>query len=293
MAFFGAIFLGTLTLFIIAPRYGIDRFLAIDCGALFAAIGQIFGRFGNIINGDILGKQASSGIVNVPAQTCSHAPCIAYVADTHIQPLWSVIYLNPHSFATPGIAYQPAPVYEILFNLVVLAILWPLRYRLPRIRTGYFFALYLALYSVSQFLVFFLRGTEPTTPFLGIDFLKQAQWTAIAGFLLAVVIFLAASRYSHPWRHDATHPVDWDVPAEDEVPHIPGLSSGAVRRRLGQTAQAKSQLMQVAGPSLGPAPTAMLPGTDAPAWEPTRPQAGSLRNVFPTTGEESRPPSDG
>ena len=293
MAFYGAIFLGTLTLFLIAPRYGIDRFLAIDCGALFAAIGQIFGRFGNIINGDILGKQASSGVVNVPAQICSHAPCIAYVADSHIQPIWSVIYLNPNSFAVPGIAYQPAPVYEILFNLVVLAILWPLRYRLPRIRTGYFFALYLALYSVSQFLVFFARGTEPTTPFLGIDVLKQAQWTAIAGVLLAGVIFLLASRYSHPWRHDAAHPVDWEVPAEDEVPHIPGLSSGAVRRRLGQMAQTKSQLMQVAGSSLGSAPTAMLPGGDPPVWEPTRPPAGSLRNVFPATGEESSPPSVG
>ena len=101
------------------------------------------------------------------------------------------------------------------------------------------------------------------------------------------MIFLVARRYSHPWRHDAAHPVDWDAPAEDEVPHIPGLSSGAVRRRLEQIAQAKSQLMQVASSSLGPAPTAMLPGADLPSWEPTRPQAGSLRNVFPS-GCESK-----
>src|SRR5271165_94207 len=209
MAFFGAIFVGTLTLFLLAPRYGIDRFLAIDCGALFAAVGQIFGRFGNIINGDILGAAASNGPVNIPGQTCAHAPCIAYIADSHIQPLWAVVYLNAHSFATPGIAYQPAPIYEILFNLAVLAILWPLRYRLPSIKAGYFFALYLALYSASQFLVFFSRSTEPTTPFLGVDMLKQAQWTALAGLLLAGLLFLASARYSRPWTSSGSNPTNW------------------------------------------------------------------------------------
>ena len=290
MAFYGAIFLGTLTLFFIAPRYGIDRFFAIDCGALFAAIGQIFGRFGNIINGDILGKVASNGTVNIPAETCAHAPCIAYVANSQVQPPWSVVYLNAHSFATPGIAYQPAQVYEILFNLVVLAILWPLRYRLPRIRTGYFFALYLALYSVSQFLVFFTRGTEPTTPFLGIDALKQAQWTALAGLILAALIFLAARRYSHPWQNNAGHPVDWDTPPVEALPHIPGLSAGEVRRRMEQTNGTKSRMMQVSGTNRE---VATVPADERPPWEPTRPQAGSLRNVFPVAGDESSPPEGG
>ena len=290
MAFFGAIFLGTLTLFLIAPRYGIDRFLAIDCGALFAAIGQIFGRFGNIINGDILGKVASNGTVNIPAETCAHAPCIAYVPDSQVQPPWSVVYLNSHSFATPGIAYQPAPVYEILFNLIVLAILWPLRYRLPRIKTGYFFALYLALYSVTQFLVFFARGTEPTTPFLGIDTLKQAQWTALAGLLIAALVFLAARRYSHPWLNSTTHPVDWDTPPAEALPRIPGLSSSEVRRRIEHVAGGNDRLMQVSSAGRSVATT---PADELPPWEPTRPQAGSLRNVFPAAGDESSPPGSG
>jgi hypothetical protein len=201
-----------------------------------------------------------------------------------------VVYLNPHSFATPGIAYQPAPVYEILFNLIVLAILWPLRYRLPRIKTGYFFALYLALYSVSQFLVFFTRGTEPTTPFLGIDALKQAQWTALAGLIIAALVFLAARRFSHPWRHNAALPVDWDVPPAEALPHIPGLSAGEVRRRVEQANGTKSRLMQASSTST--TVTTVEEG-DPPPWEPTRPQAGSLRNVFPVTGDESSPPEGG
>src|SRR5690349_19518820 len=77
MAFFGAIFAGSATLFLLAPRYGIDRYIAIDGGALFAAVGQIFGRVGNIINGDILGTVASNGVVSIPGEVCAHAPCLA------------------------------------------------------------------------------------------------------------------------------------------------------------------------------------------------------------------------
>src|SRR5579859_1619897 len=65
MAFFGAIFAGTLALFLLAPRYGMSPFIAIDGGALFAAVGQIFGRFGNIVNGDILGQALANTPVNV------------------------------------------------------------------------------------------------------------------------------------------------------------------------------------------------------------------------------------
>ncbi|PWT79087.1 MAG: prolipoprotein diacylglyceryl transferase [Chloroflexi bacterium] len=287
MAFYGAIFAGTLTLFLIAPKFGIDRFLAIDCGALFAAIGQIFGRFGNIINGDILGAKASNGIVSIPGQVCSHAPCIAYVPDSHIQPVWAVVYLNPHSFATPGIAYQPAPVYEILLNLVVLAILWPLRYRLPQIRAGYFFALYLALYSLSQFLVFFARSTEPTTPVLGIDILKQAQWTALAGMLLAALIALAVHRYSKPWTTDSRDQRGFEPGASvSSVPHIPGLSTGEARRRLLQEAETKSQRVAVSGAH---ASVQAAPAEELSPWEPKRPEAGGLRNVFGAENASQEP----
>ena len=74
MAFFGAIFAGTATLFYLAPRYGFSRFLAIDGGALFAAVGQIFGRFGNIVNGDILGQATSTQPLTIPGGACAHAP---------------------------------------------------------------------------------------------------------------------------------------------------------------------------------------------------------------------------
>jgi phosphatidylglycerol:prolipoprotein diacylglycerol transferase len=211
MAFFGAIFLGSATLFFIGPRYGLDRWLALDAGALFAAIGQIFGRVGNVINGDILGYQAGPA-VTPPQGICLNAPCIAYVSDPHVLS-WAVVYLNLNSFAPQGIPFQPAPVYEMALNVVALLILIPLRLLLPRIKTGYFFALYLALYSVSQFIVFFFRGSEPIVSFLGAHALKQAQWTAIFTLLLAGVIFWLARRYGVAWPFTLSNPAPYPLPA--------------------------------------------------------------------------------
>lgn len=265
MAFFGAIFGGSATLFFLAPRYGIDRYIAIDGAALFAAVGQIFGRVGNIINGDILGGAVSNGVVSIPGQVCAHAPCLAYVPDAHILP-WSVVYLNPNSFAATGIAYQPAPVYEILLNLVILGILLPLRFYLPRLKAGIFFVLYLALYALSQFVVFFARGTEPIVSFLGTQVLKQAQWTAVIVLLLCVPLYFLIMRVSRPWPYSAEHPAPWAPPAmPDRAARDGAGGSGGERGRIPEAVDSGGlTLSEVA----------------LPAWQPTRAAGGRLRNVF-------------
>lgn len=231
MAFFGAIFLGSLTLFFLAPRYGFDRFLALDGGAVFAMAGQIFGRFGNIINGDILGYQVAP-FVHVPAGVCAQSPCVWYVPDPHIL-AWSIVYLNPGSFAAQGIPFQPAPVYEILMNLVILGLLWPVRLLLPRIRAGLLFTAYFALYGLSQIVVFFFRGSEPITPFLGVTIFKQAQWTGLVVMLLAIPLYFAVRRYSRPWTHSEENPVIWppasadgEDDAEDASPRLTPALAG-------------------------------------------------------------------
>ncbi|HEX8732712.1 MAG TPA: prolipoprotein diacylglyceryl transferase, partial [Ktedonobacterales bacterium] len=211
MAFFGAIFLASATLFVIAPRYGIDRWLVVDAGALFGAVGQIFGRLGNVVNGDILGYSVGPA-VTPPQGVCLHSPCLAYVTDPNVL-AWAFVYLNPHSFAPAGIPFQPAQVYEMGLNVIALAILWPLRLAWPHIKTGMFFALYLALYAISQFLVFFARGTEPVTPFLGVNVLKQAQWTAIFVFIGAIVVFALARRYGIAWPFSEQRPLPFPLSA--------------------------------------------------------------------------------
>ena len=206
MAFFGAVFLGAPTAAYLAWRGGLSPWMALDMAALFAALGQMFGRLGNLVNGDIVGYAV--GQPTLPGTVCIHAPCVAYVADAHVLP-WATAYLNAGSFVVErGIPYQPAAAYEIVVNLVALAILWPLRLLLPqRLRTGAFFALYVTFYSVGQFFIFFFRSNDFIS-FLGISTLKQAQWTAIFT-LIAIVLFylLVVRRFGHLWTHGPTNPI--------------------------------------------------------------------------------------
>jgi phosphatidylglycerol:prolipoprotein diacylglycerol transferase len=158
MAFFGAVGAAALTVLIYAWLHKRPVLPMLDVAALFAAVGQPFGRVGNIINGDIVGYPT-----NLP---------------------WGTIYTNPHSLAPElGVAYQPAAAYEILANLLRIAALWLVlrRWRPPGLASG----LYLLGYSVSQFIVFFWRSNSVTA--LG---LKQAQLTALAT-LLASLAYLA------------------------------------------------------------------------------------------------------
>jgi phosphatidylglycerol---prolipoprotein diacylglyceryl transferase len=157
MAFFGAIIVGFVTLAICAWRYGYNPWLALDGGVLFAVVGQPIGRIGNVINGDILGAPSS-----LP---------------------WATAYSNPHailqngfSLCTPAhcIAYQPAAVYEALGTICIGIVLLLLVRR--NVRPGVLAITYVALYAVSQLILFQFRASEPPGP-LG---LREAQWTSIA-----------------------------------------------------------------------------------------------------------------
>ena len=163
MAFFGAIIVGFVTLAICAWRYGYNPWLALDGGVLFAVVGQPIGRIGNVINGDILGAPST-----LP---------------------WATAYSNPHSILQSGfslctpahcIAYQPAAVYEALGTICIGIVLLLLVRR--NVRPGVLAITYVALYAVSQLILFEFRASEPPGP-LG---LREAQWTSIAMLVLAV-----------------------------------------------------------------------------------------------------------
>ncbi|MCH8107417.1 MAG: prolipoprotein diacylglyceryl transferase [Chloroflexi bacterium] len=83
----------------------------------------------------------------------------------------------------PGVSH-PAVAYELLFDLALLAVIWPLRHRLrPH---GMFFVLYGALYSTGRFFLNFLR-VEPNEYFLD---LNQAQILALLVILVAVPLLV-------------------------------------------------------------------------------------------------------
>jgi phosphatidylglycerol:prolipoprotein diacylglycerol transferase len=176
MAFYGAIFLTVPVLFWRARAEGINPLVALDAGVLFASIGQIFGRLGNLINGDIIGYPST-----LP---------------------WSTVYVNPSSFACmQGLCnkpVQPAAAYEMLCNFALLAIIYTLSRRLRR--PGVLLLTYLYGYAITQFVVFFWRANVVVS-FLGLDWgLKQAQWTSLVLFivLLPLTVLVLRSRYARP-----------------------------------------------------------------------------------------------
>lgn len=200
MAFFGAIFLVIPTLIWRAKAERINPLVLIDAGVLFAAVGQIFGRIGNLINGDIIGYQST-----LP---------------------WSTVYVNPNSWACGvyhlcGVPVQPAAAYELLTNLVVLGLLFYLAHRVTR--PGVLMMVYLFCYAITQFLIFFVRDNEIVS-FLGIYGLKQAQWTSLIVFILLIPLTFLVMRwhYSRPipkGEDAATYgiPQKTEEPAKDEV----------------------------------------------------------------------------
>src|SRR6266849_7875140 len=175
MAFFGAIFFVIPVLFWRAKAERVNPLVAIDAGVFFASGAQIFGRIGNLINGDIIGYPST-----LP---------------------WSTVYLHPASWAclnraTCNVPVQPAAAYELLTNVALLVLLFSLARYVGR--PGVLMLVYLYGYVVTQFLLFFARDNVVVS-FLGLNWgLKQAQWTSIVLFLFLLPVTYLVFRSSRP-----------------------------------------------------------------------------------------------
>ena len=117
-------------------------------------LAQAIGRIGCTINGCCYGA-----ISNLP---------------------WAVTWTHPNTIAPLGIPVHPTQVYELLWDLLVFAILWwVLRRRLTQ--PGALFAAYLALYSLGSFSIRFLRGDVST--FAGV--FNEGQVISLLVFIVA------------------------------------------------------------------------------------------------------------
>jgi prolipoprotein diacylglyceryltransferase len=86
-------------------------------------------------------------------------------------------------------ASHPAVAYELIFDLLLVAAIWPLRNRLrPH---GMFFALYLGLYSTGRFFISFVRE-EFNTYFLG---LNEAQIIALAVVIVTIPLLVYKAQW--------------------------------------------------------------------------------------------------
>lgn len=218
MAFFGAIFLVIATLIWRARVEQVNPLVLVDAGVLFGTVGQIFGRVGNLINGDILGYPST-----LP---------------------WSTVYQNIHSWAcldplTCNVPVQPAAAYEMLTNVVVLVLLFALARRV--VRPGVLTLVYLYCYAITQFLVFFVRDNIYVN-FLGVTSLKQAQWTSIIVFiaLIPISFIVLRLRYARPVPAGEVA-VTYGIPQKPEKPEKPETAKDAPAPEEVQVPDAESK----------------------------------------------------
>ncbi len=108
---------------------------------------------------------------------------------------WGFVYSHPDSLSYQAFGLNPSHpviVYEMIWNMVVLAIIWKLRGRLAP--PGMLFALYLMLYSLGRFFIQFLRQDK-------VWFAGLSEAHIIALVVMAVTVPLLA--YKAKWVRPA------------------------------------------------------------------------------------------
>jgi len=134
----------------------------LDAAAPGLVLAQAIGRMACVITGDAMGKPTSGP--------------------------FGFAYTSPNALVPKlGIYYTPMPVYEIVVNLGIFAILWQLRKR--NWADGKLFLTYLILYSLERFFLAF------TSSYRIIAFgLTQSQIIALLGFTAGTVLLYWMSR---------------------------------------------------------------------------------------------------
>ncbi len=158
LAIWGGLITGGLVALFVAYRERLPILKFADITAVGALVGQMVGRLGCIVTGDTLGR-----VTSLP---------------------WGFVYVNPGS-AVPdslkGVPTQPYPVYEILWDMVLLGIILFLRRK--KLPQGFLFSVYVGGYALGRFSLTFVRQEAIT-----LWGLQQAQVIALALFVVAAVV---------------------------------------------------------------------------------------------------------
>jgi phosphatidylglycerol:prolipoprotein diacylglycerol transferase len=162
IALYGAILGGFLggAIYARLQKYPIGRLADITAPALLIA--QTIGRIGDVINGEHVSKATDLS--------------------------WGFVYTHTDSLSNHVhglVASHPVIAYEMIWNMMVLGVVWWLWGRIKP--DGMIFALYISLYSFGRFFITFLR--EDKTWFFD---LQEAHLIAI--LVIAVTVPLLAYR---------------------------------------------------------------------------------------------------
>ncbi|MCL2394487.1 MAG: prolipoprotein diacylglyceryl transferase [Acidimicrobiaceae bacterium] len=162
----------------------------LDAVAPAIPLGQAIGRWGNFFNQELYGRPS-----NLP---------------------WAVRIDHPVGYP-PGTTFQPTFLYESIWDLgTVLAVIWI--GRRFRIRRGYLFAVYAALYTPGRFWIEYLR-IDTAHRFFG---LRLNDWSSILVFAVAVALLVLRGRpkpgdelVGDPLRSPGDTPAGEEAPAPD------------------------------------------------------------------------------
>jgi phosphatidylglycerol:prolipoprotein diacylglycerol transferase len=170
LAIWGAVVGGLLAAAIFSAVRRVRFSVLADSVTPGLVLGQAIGRIACIITGDAVGKVTTGPL--------------------------GLAYSKPGVMAPElGVYYTPTPVYEILMNLAIFAVIWRLRRR--NLPDGALFLCYLVLYASGRFFVTFWSSYEILA--LG---LNQAQWVSIVAIAVAVpwLLYLVRQQLSHRAR---------------------------------------------------------------------------------------------
>jgi prolipoprotein diacylglyceryl transferase len=172
LGIWGAVAIGGLGAYIGCRRHKLSFVAFADAAVPGIIIAQALGRLGNWFNNELYGRATS-------------LPWKLQIHDMDI----STGRPQPCSFGNLGQTvcgyYQPTFLYELLWNLLIAALLlWAdRRFRLAR---GQVFALYVMGYTAGRFVIESLRS-DPANHILG---MRVNNWVAIIAFLGGLALFL-------------------------------------------------------------------------------------------------------
>jgi phosphatidylglycerol:prolipoprotein diacylglycerol transferase len=162
LAIHGGVIAGFLFSVWFSQKRDIPLWRLADTVAPALILGQVFGRFGNFMNGDAHGVPT-----NMP---------------------WGIVF--PESSIAgrqfPNMPTHPTMLYELVLNLTWFVVLWKLRKR-PH-QDGFLFALYLSLYSLGRFVVSTFRADS-----LMVGGFRAAHLISLL-FILISVLWIARGR---------------------------------------------------------------------------------------------------
>ena len=177
LGIWGAIAGGVLGGALKARRMGLPLAPLLDVVAPVLALAQAIGRWGNYFNQELFGLPSKlPWAVRITDQ--------AQLADL---PAKYRPPMGPHGYL-PG-TFQPTFLYECLWDLATFGLLLLIERKI-RLRRGYLFAAYAALYTLGRFFTEYVR-IDPAHRYLG---LRLNDWTSVAVFAVAAGLLLWKGR---------------------------------------------------------------------------------------------------